>query len=82
MMEQWHYNVMVVDLTPPKPNASKIWEVRGPDGLTDWDRLQSMGRDGWELVDISPITAQYAIGNLAVTTQLLYTFKRKANANP
>ena len=80
-MDQWAYNILVVNLGGSKPNAAKMWEVRGPDGLADWDRLQNMGRDGWELVNVLPVTGQFGIAALAITTQMVFTFKRKVPAN-
>jgi len=74
-MDQWTYNVLVVDMTGMmKPSITKMWEVRGPDGLTDWDRLQNMGREGWELVNVATV----ATGQN--TSQVVFTFKRKAAA--
>lgn len=77
-MDQWNYNVLVVDLAGLKPSITKMWEVRGPDGLTDWDRLQNMGKDGWELVSILPVVGQSGLVAVAVTTQVIFTFKRRA----
>jgi hypothetical protein len=74
-MDQWNYNILVVDLAGAanmKPSITKMWEVRGPDGLTDWDRLQNMGRDGWELVSILPIAS-----GQGATVQVVFTFKRR-----
>ena len=45
-MDQWTYNILVVDMAGVmgnKPSITKMWEVRGPDGLTDWDRLAEHG---------------------------------------
>ncbi|MDQ2807780.1 MAG: DUF4177 domain-containing protein [Chloroflexota bacterium] len=81
-MDQWTYNILVADLVAPKPRAAKMWEVRGPDGLTDWDRLQNMGKEGWELVSVSPVAGAFGISSMPVTTQLVFTFKRKVQANP
>ena len=74
-MDQWNYNILVVDLGGAiklATSISKMWEIRGPDGLTDWDRLQNMGRDGWELVNTFPV----ASGNGA-TVQVVWVFKRR-----
>ncbi len=72
-MDQWSYNVLVVDMVGmPKPSITKMWEMRGPDGLTDWDRLQNMGREGWELVSVMPVASGQN------TAQIVFTFKRKA----
>ncbi len=78
-MDQWNYNILVVDLVAPKPNISKLWEVRGPDGLTDWDRLQNMGREGWELVNATPVVG-WGVSGMAVTTQMVFMFKRRVLA--
>lgn len=75
-MANWQYNVLVVDLGSAvmKINStiSKMWEVRGPDGLTDWDRLQQMGRDGWELVNTFSVA-----GSGGATVQVIWVFKRQ-----
>src|SRR5215217_3409782 len=81
LMDQWNYNVLVVDIatggfniSPGQANISRMWEVRGPDGLTNWDRLQQMGRDGWELVSCFPMVSG------GVTVQVVWAFKRRAQA--
>src|SRR5438067_13796236 len=63
-MDQWNYNVLVVDMGGTgtqmgfaRASITKMWEVRGPDGQTDWDRLQNMGREGWELVNSFLVSA-------------------------
>lgn len=77
-MDQWTYNILVVDLLGgAKPSITKMWEIRGPDGLTDWDRLQNMGREGWELVSILPVAS-----GQGATAQVVFTFKRKVKPNP
>ncbi|MGA7733189.1 MAG: hypothetical protein WCD37_18165 [Chloroflexia bacterium] len=79
-MDQWTYNILVVDMAGVmgnKPSITKMWEVRGPDGLTDWDRLQNMGRDGWELVTVLPVAS-----GQGVTAQVVFTFKKRVKANP
>jgi hypothetical protein len=79
-MDQWNYNILVVDITggfnvnPSAISISKMWEVRGPDGLTNWDRLQQMGREGWDLVNCFPMTGSGS------TTQVIWVFKRRAQA--
>lgn len=77
-MDQWNYNVLVVDIStggfisPGQANISTMWATRGPDGMTNWDRLQQMGRDGWELVSCFPMQSG------GTTVQVVWTFKRKA----
>ena len=75
-MDHWEYQMLVVDLEKSMHGINHMWEMRASDGLTDWDRLQKMGRDGWELVSSTPI----AYGLHGVTMQVVFTFKRKAQA--
>lgn len=52
-------------------DATKIWGKKQPDGSSQWDDLQQIAKEGWELAGITPIA-----WNNGVTRQLLYTFKR------
>jgi hypothetical protein len=54
-----------------RPDISRMWQLRGPDGLTDWDRLQKMGREGWEAVSCVPLQFN------GYTLQVIWTFKRR-----
>ena len=76
-MDQWEYQMLVVDMAKSMRGINHMWEIRTPDGLSDWDRLQKMGRDGWELVGQVPIIGQFGLAPTAVTTQIVFTFKRK-----
>ena len=51
--------------------VGRIWEEKGPDGTTNWDRIQHFGEEGWELVTCFPI----ATGNGA-TIEVVWLFKR------
>ena len=54
-----------------RPDISRMWQVPGTDGVTDWDRLQKMGREGWELVTC--VTFDFG----GFTMQMIWTFKRQ-----
>lgn len=78
-MDQWEYQMLVVDMGGTgsqlgfvRSTIGKMWQFMGPDGRSDWNRLQSMGREGWELVTALPISA--GNGN---TIEVVFTFKRK-----
>jgi hypothetical protein len=70
-MNRWEFNVLVVDVAANfQPNMEKMWRDKGPDNLSNWDRLQQMGQEGWELVSTFPLTATGG------TTKVVWTFKR------
>ena len=53
-MDQWEYQMLVVDMGGTgsqlgfvRSTIGKMWQFMGPDGRSDWNRLQSMGREGW-----------------------------------
>ena len=50
-----------------------IWTRKDKDGRTEWDKLQQLSTEGWELVSVTPIVTA---SNLSHTSKLLYTFKR------
>jgi hypothetical protein len=81
-MDQWEYQILIVDMAKSMRGINHMWEIRGSDGLTDWDRLQNMGRDGWELVSQVPIIGQFGLAPTSVTTQIIFTFKRKLQPQP
>jgi hypothetical protein len=58
-----------------KPDVGKIWEEKGQDGKTNWDRIQHLGEDGWELVSCFPITT-----GEGATTEVSWVFKRQRPA--
>ena len=75
-MQKWELTTKLVDISKvaiggPRPELSKLWtEKNKKTGKTEWDVLQELANDGWELVSVTPIT--YGGG----TGQVLYTFKR------
>lgn len=68
----WEYNAFVMDLgVVLTNNINDAWSNRiGPDGFTNWEVLQRMGREGWELVSCFPVTSN------GWTRQVVWTFKR------
>ena len=53
-------------------DPSKIWNVKDKSsGLSAWDGLKTLAREGWELVSVTPLA--HANGE---TIYVLYTFKR------
>ena len=71
-MTTWEHMLLVSDITGMmKPNVNKVWEQKGKDGKADWDRIQQLGKEGWELVSSFPI----ATGNGA-SIQIVWALKR------
>ena len=48
--------------------AKAVWTSKGDDGKTDWEKLEDLASQGWELVSVTPLGAAH-------TMELLYTFK-------
>ncbi len=45
--------------------------------LNDAESLNKYGREGWELVSVTPVVAEPMGNNRTYTQMLVYTFKRK-----
>jgi hypothetical protein len=74
----WEINVYVMDVGGMiKPNINEAWMKTAPYGRTQWDRLQQLVREGWELVNCVSIAV-----NQGATFQLLWTFKRSTPRQP
>ena len=74
-MAKWQYTLIVSDIFPTigaKPVMNKVWETKGKDGKTDWERVQQNGKDGWELINTFPLT-----GGNAQSIQVVWVFKRE-----
>jgi hypothetical protein len=54
-------------------DPSFVWTVKDKEGKTEWEKLQKLAADGWELISVTPIASVTSLGH---TTTLLYTFKR------
>ena len=77
-MEKWEYNVVVTHLATGlgvEPNIAKAWEMQGHDGLTDWNRIQRMGAEGWEMVSVFSLAGAATMGT--VSYQVVWVFKRQ-----
>lgn len=75
----WEYSITHSDRltnTAGIPQISSIWRTKYADGSTDWDHIERMGRDGWELVSAFPIE-----GN-GTTLYVTFIFRRPAQAPP
>jgi hypothetical protein len=78
-VEKWEYNVVVTYLATGlgvEPNIAKAWEMQGHDGLTDWSRIQRLGAEGWEMVNVFTLAGAANMGTLSY--QVVWVFKRKA----
>lgn len=72
-MDKWEYRLMVSTIGGTlRTTMSPVWESVGADGLTDLQRIQAWGEEGWELVNAMPV----ASGN-GNTYQLSWVFKRR-----
>lgn len=77
-MSVWQYTVLISDISAPyRPSINKVWEMRGVDGKTDWDRLQAMGAEGWEMVSSYPVA-----GPNGMSVNIVWVFKRLAPQTP
>jgi hypothetical protein len=55
-----------------RATLNPVWETVGADGVTDLQRIQKWGEEGWEMVSAMPI----ASGN-GNTYQVSWVFKRR-----
>ena len=75
-MSGWEHRMVVSDVSGTlRPDVSKVWEQRDPEGNTDWERLRQLGHQGWELVSSFPV----ATGG-GGTIQIVWVLKRPASA--
>lgn len=71
----WEYSITHSDRlsnVSGVPQISSLWRTKYADETTDWDHIQRMGRDGWELVSAFPITAN------GTTLYVTFIFRRPA----
>jgi hypothetical protein len=74
-MAAWEFTVVLSNTSAVlMPDVSKVWTSKDSAGVSDWDRIQQLGQEGWELVSCCPVAA----GN-GMTYQILWTFKRPVN---
>ena len=75
----WEYSITHSDRltnTAGIPQISSIWRTKYADGSTDWDAIERMGREGWELVSAFPVD-----GN-GTTLYITFIFRRPARPVP
>lgn len=72
-IEKWEYKTIYVHNTHPNARQGEV-EFKSH---KDSESLDKYGREGWELVSVTPIVAE-SMGNNRIYTQILvYTFKRR-----
>ena len=72
-IEKWEYKTIYVHNTHPNARQGEV-EFKSH---KDSESLDKYGREGWELVSVTPVVAE-SMGNNRVYTQILvYTFKRR-----
>lgn len=75
-MAKWEYNVVISDVSPgglaQRPNLNAMWDVPRVGGQTDVNRVQQLGGEGWELVNVIPIA-----GTGGFTLMIMWVFKRQ-----
>ena len=69
---KWEYTIVHTDRlnTPGGPQLAPIWRRKYADGSTDWDQINKLGDDGWEMVNAFPVESGGTIQYLA------FIFKR------
>ena len=73
---KWEYTIVHTDRlnTPGGPQLAPIWRRKYADGSTDWDQINRLGEDGWEMVNAFPVESNGTIQYLA------FIFKRPKRA--
>ena len=71
--EIWEYKTIYVDNTHPYAKQGSV-EFKAH---RDAENLNKYGREGWELVAVTPVVAEPMGNNRTYTQMLVYTFKRK-----
>jgi hypothetical protein len=76
---RWQLKCRAIDIvksgfvSPPTVDPRFIWKEKDKEGQSEWDRLQEIASEGWELVSVTPI---HTAPDNNQTFTLLYTFKR------
>ena len=71
-MTTWEHTLLVSDIGGTmRPNVNKVWEQKSKDDKTDWERIQQLGNEGWELVNSFPIA-----GGNGASWQIVWVLKR------
>lgn len=71
--EMWEYKTVYFYNTHPNAGLGEV-EFKSH---KDAENLNKYGRQGWELVSVTPVVAEPVGNNRTYTTMLVYTFKRR-----
>ena len=68
----WEYTIVHSDRlnSPSGPQLAPMWKRKYADGSTDWDQINKLGEDGWEMVNAFPVESGGTLQDLA------FVFKR------
>ena len=68
----WEYTIVHTDHLngPSGPQLAPMWRRKYADGSTDWDQINKLGEDGWEMVNAFPVEGAGTLQYLA------FVFKR------
>ena len=77
----WEYTIVHTDRlnTPSGPQLAPIWRRKYADGSTDWDQINKLGQEGWEMVSAFPVEAA---GTLLYVAFVFKRPRRAADAPP
>ena len=75
-VEMWEYKPIYVHNTHPNATQGEV-EFKSH---RDAENLNKYGREGWELVTVTPVVAEPMGNNRVITQLLVYTFKRRLQA--
>ena len=75
-VEMWEYKTIYAHNTHPNAKQGEVEFKSHKDAET----LNKYGREGWELVSVTPVIAESMGNNRTYTQLLVYTFKRRLQA--
>ena len=75
-IEMWEYKTIYVDNTHLYARQGEV-EFKAH---KDAENLNQYGREGWELIAVTPVIAEPRGNNRTYTQKLVYTFKRRLQA--
>ena len=78
IQERWEYKTLYVHNTHVNARQGEAAFKAHADAET----LNRHGREGWELIAVTPVIAEPMGNNRATTQMLVYTFKRRLTALP
>lgn len=81
-MQKWEYRLITQNIqaggSTRSSDAAFLWDPKHKDekGRTAFDTIKECGKEGWELVAVTPIATDFGVSSGGQTAQLLFTFKR------